>query len=778
MKKKIVCLLLALALCVGACPVGAWANDVVTPTPTTPSPLPGSIRDVGSVKLTGPYIQSLSRAYNGTAVPVPDKTNVLLLVKAADSDTVTEYTVPEDYLCTVTPKWYRVENSSSGGAAQRTEIGYAPTNVDDYSLDITVSLSTKGGTSADGTSSAPAETITITNPTFSTDFKITKKPVTLQLRGNITKPYDGLATYAVSESNPSPINYGASGILDDDIKDVIILGDFHFDDSKVAKNKTFTAMAFELSGSKAGNYDIENKTATLTSNTAEITQMFLTNNSSDTVLIRNRQERTYTYALKGLLPSLPSTMMQYEEVEYEITSYTLNRPAFFAHEDPVAGKDIEITGTDKDQLTIKVKAASHTGPNPVGAVYFTVKSKNFQDFNATLSINSDDRTPVRITGLEATERTPYDGTEKPGYAGKAEFKLALSDGTLQDLPSDAKIDPATLDKVYRATNRSPSGEYGPTATPPTEPGEYTVTVSIPASNPDYAGSWTGTYTVTKAKVTVTALERRIKIDEPIPQFKDPQLGVDYSVQGLASGDKLKIPPTMKYATVADSIMEGEFEILIDGAMVPDNTHYDSAIEYKPGKLVVTSLTDKEENPFSDVSEYTWYVTAVKYVYNKGLMKGVTDTLFDPTGDLTRGMLVTILYRLDGEWPVWQTMPFTDLNPKAYYMDAVRWASANRIVNGYGDGRFGPDDVLTREQLAIILYNYARYSGNTPNKAASLDHFVDAYYTTSAGYRALQWTCAEGLIQGTGSTTISPTDPALRAQVAVIFMRYCTNILGK
>ena len=119
------------------------------------------------------------------------------------------------------------------------------------------------------------------------------------------------------------------------------------------------------------------------------------------------------------------------------------------------------------------------------------------------------------------------------------------------------------------------------------------------------------------------------------------------------------------------------------------------------------------------------------------------------------------------------MPFTDLDPNAYYINAVRWASANGLVNGYGDGRFGPNDPLTREQMAIILYNYTRYRGVTPNKAASLDGFVDARDTSPNGYRALQWAVAEKLVQGTGSTTLSPHDKALRAQVAVVLMRYGT-----
>ena len=761
MKKRLLSYILALALCIGMCPVGAWAVE------GKPTSLPNTVTTVDSVKFAESYLNGLSHSYNAVATPVPTKADVLLVV--GDQ----EYTIPDGMKYTIQTKWYRVANNPNGGAPIKTEISYQPSDVGTYSASIVVSL----GEATDDTPASPALTDnTADTPTFT----ISKKNVELKLRNDIKKPYDGLASYTVTTDTPTPFQYDESNIEEADYSSVIIQGNFRFDDSKVGVNKTFTASDFSLTGEKAGNYEISNTPRTLSVNNAEITKLFLTQTSTDSMLVRNKQERTYTYALKGLLPTLPSNLMEYEDVVYKLDNVSVDRPAFFEHVDPLEGGDIAITGEKKDQLTVKIKEANHSGENPVATVHFTVSSKNFQDFEGILTITSDDRTPVKILNLEVVDRPQYDGTEVVGYTGLAEFKQTLTDGTLVDLPEGETINRATLVKTYEATGRSQSGTYGPTETPPTEPGEYTVTVSIPESNLNYAGSWKGTFTITRAKVTVKAIDRTIKVDDPVPEFKNPVLGVDYEVIGLSkvANHELRQPPTLKYATVADSILPGEFEILIDGAMVPDTTHYDPAIQFVPGKLTEKSHLDiTGGNPFSDVSEYTWYVTAVEYVYNKGLMKGVTSTLFDPTGDLTRGMLVTILYRLDGEWPVWNTMPFTDLDPNAYYMSAVRWASQARIINGYGDGRFGPNDVLTREQLAIILYNYSRYCGKSPNKAASLDAFVDAYNTTSAGYRALQWACAEGLIQGTGSTTLSPGEKALRAQVAVIFMRYCTNVLG-
>ena len=175
------------------------------------------------------------------------------------------------------------------------------------------------------------------------------------------------------------------------------------------------------------------------------------------------------------------------------------------------------------------------------------------------------------------------------------------------------------------------------------------------------------------------------------------------------------------------------------------------------------------NPFADVKEDSWFYEAVKYVYEKDLMKGTSDNSFTPNGVTTRGMIVTILHRLEGELSAGAN-EFNDVKSDKYYANAAAWASENKIVNGYGNGKFGPEDAITREQLAVILMNYAKYKGYDITTRADLSGYEDAKSISSWAKDAMSWANAEGLIQGTGSS-LKPTGNATRAEVAVILYRF-------
>ena len=179
-------------------------------------------------------------------------------------------------------------------------------------------------------------------------------------------------------------------------------------------------------------------------------------------------------------------------------------------------------------------------------------------------------------------------------------------------------------------------------------------------------------------------------------------------------------------------------------------------------------------PFVDVPSGSWYEDAVWYVYENGLMAGTSDTTFAPDITTSRGMIVTILYRLEGTPAVSGASGFTDVADGQYYADAVAWAAANNIVGGYGNGLFGPDDTITREQMAAILYRYAQYKGYDVTASADLSGYSDVAQVSSYALAALQWANAEGLVNGTSDTTLTPGGSATRAQVAVILMRFCES----
>ena len=191
--------------------------------------------------------------------------------------------------------------------------------------------------------------------------------------------------------------------------------------------------------------------------------------------------------------------------------------------------------------------------------------------------------------------------------------------------------------------------------------------------------------------------------------------------------------------------------------------------------VQVAFTRVSSLPFADVAEDAWFRSAVEYVYENGLMNGTTATTFTPNATTSRGMIVAILWRQAGSPTVDYLMEFNDVAPTAYYGEAVRWAASEGIVGGYGDGRFGPNDTITRQQLAAILYRFAQPQGYDTSARADLSGYADLGAVSSYAVEALQWANAEGLVNGTSATTLSPGGNATRAQAAVILSRFCQSI---
>ena len=185
----------------------------------------------------------------------------------------------------------------------------------------------------------------------------------------------------------------------------------------------------------------------------------------------------------------------------------------------------------------------------------------------------------------------------------------------------------------------------------------------------------------------------------------------------------------------------------------------------------------EPLPFGDVDDGDWFADAVRFVYENGMMNGVSETSFAPHAATSRSMIVTILYRLEGEPVVDDAMDFTDVAGDAYYAEAVRWAASEGIVGGYGGGLFGADDAVTREQLAVILYRYAVYKGYDVSIGEDTNILSYADFADLSEYAipAMQWACGAGIVNGTSESTLAPQGEATRAQVAAMLMRFCEAI---
>ena len=180
-------------------------------------------------------------------------------------------------------------------------------------------------------------------------------------------------------------------------------------------------------------------------------------------------------------------------------------------------------------------------------------------------------------------------------------------------------------------------------------------------------------------------------------------------------------------------------------------------------------------PFNDVPESYWAYDAIQYVYGEGLMAGTSGSTFSPEGTTTRGQIVTILWRLSGSPVVNYLMDFDDVDPAAYYAEAIRWATSEGIAGGYGGGVFGPDDPITREQLAVMLHRYAQHEGCDVSigEDTNILSYADAFTVSEYAVSALQWACGAGIISGTGDgSTLTPQGEATRAQAATVLMRFC------
>ena len=177
------------------------------------------------------------------------------------------------------------------------------------------------------------------------------------------------------------------------------------------------------------------------------------------------------------------------------------------------------------------------------------------------------------------------------------------------------------------------------------------------------------------------------------------------------------------------------------------------------------------NPFTDVSEKDWFYGDVMFVYENGLMLGTSKTLFSPHGTATRGMMATILWRMEGSPAPKGKNSFTDVEAGKWYADAITWTAENGIFAGYGKDKFGPDDPITREQLAAIFYRYADYKGYDLTVKGNLDKFKDADKITDYAKTAMQWAVGSSLVKGKSGNLLDPQGTATRAEIAAMLHRF-------
>ena len=274
---------------------------------------------------------------------------------------------------------------------------------------------------------------------------------------------------------------------------------------------------------------------------------------------------------------------------------------------------------------------------------------------------------------------------------------------------------------------------------------------------------------------------------------------DITLPDKITGGSVKAEP-LKAAkgTTVTLTVEAEEGYELEEIQATDKRGKEITLEEKEGKYIftmpashveVTALfreKPKEETPppkeepepvalpFTDVTEKAWYYDAVTEIYSRGIMTGLSGTRFAPELPASRGMVVTMLYRMEGEPGAPTGKKFTDVSPKQYYAPAVAWATEVGLIQGYGDGTFRPDESITREQLVTILYRYGERKGYDMTRRADLSGFFDVGQISPYARESMSWAKAAGLLNGADWGGIDPKGRAERGQIAAILGRFCTE----
>ena len=421
---------------------------------------------------------------------------------------------------------------------------------------------------------------------------------------------------------------------------------------------------------------------------------------------------------------------------------------------PVEGKTIGEDG----QVTLSFAAAGSYVLSAMGNEFTNIFSP-WLPVTVTAAPKSNDAyvSSITVAGVEAT------AGENNTYTVTLPYGTDVTAGSFVIVTSDAGATVSALTNEGNAWTFTVTAEDGVTSK------AYTVTVSFteaPKSNDAGVSSITvagfkavaganNSYTVTVPYGTV------VKTGSFVIVTRHPRA----TVSALTNTRNI----WSFTVTAEDGVTTAVYTVTVNTAALPEPIT-PGVDNKKPASKPEVKL------PFTDVSTSDWFYDDVAFVYENGLFSGTDSRSFSPNASMTRAMLVTVLYRLEGEPTVTGRSSFTDVRSGAYYEKAVIWAAANGIVTGTDSTSFSPDAKVTREQLAAILYRYAQYRKLDTDASAKLNSFTDADSVSAYASEALGWAVSESLING-ASGKLMPKGDATRAQVAAILHRFVKNVLN-
>ena len=418
-----------------------------------------------------------------------------------------------------------------------------------------------------------------------------------------------------------------------------------------------------------------------------------------------------------------------------------------------SAQDTTVTAATKVTVTLPASFKSQK-------VYITHKNDIYvanADENGTIEFTTNGFSPFTFALTNPGVVAEIGGND--AYTSFGNAVNAVANGGTIDIVGGTSPYTATANKTYTVRNKT-GAEITVNGQKIANDASYTFKYTPSSSSGSSSGSGSSTYKVTTSAVNnggVNASPSNAAKGKTVTITLSPDKGYKLDKLTVTDGSGKTVSTTKKSDTV--------YTFTMPASQVKVNVSY-----VKEDSAVTEPTTG-----FSDVAASAWYADAVKYAVDKGMMNGVGNGKFAPDGTTSRGMIVTVLYRLEGE-PAVSAASFSDVAADAYYTKAVAWASANGIVTGYGNGKFGPNDAITREQFAAILYRYAQYKKYdvSVGENTNILSYNDAQSVSSYAVPAIQWACGAGVMNGS-SGYLTPKSGATRAQAAQLLMNFCENV---